>query len=333
MYSRLDSFIRSRGRLRWEVALIQHGPVLIYWIFGLGDRYPAMVAKCVKAGPAKQIVRSEAEALERLSEVPESLGIPRLLHQENGPGGACLVVQTGAPGSPLIDHLSAGRHALLSRQIKVADHWLEEFQRAIAPAEFLGRSLEPWISRCRSVLASPTSEELAVLDRAREALDRLGTRPAVPVHGDFWACNILVDRRRVSVIDWDQFHFGTPTEDIFNFLSAVSFRIFREPTRSARTLWAAFFGTSRLAQIGAQVTHATLTRHGFTADSIRHLFTLFLLTRLTTAGFAHHVPWRAFVSSWVRAGFPEPFVECSFCDPGSDEALTISGSVPALSSR
>jgi Phosphotransferase enzyme family len=312
MFSRLESFLRSLGWSRWEVALMKHGPVFIYWIFRRGERYPAIVAKFVKNSKAKEVVRSEAEILDRLRGVSDSLGIPRLLYQEEGPGGAYLLVQTGAPGSPLIDDLSPRDHAAISRQIVIAESWLDAFHRDVESKETLGQSLGPWISRCRDVLGSPTREEVALLEEAQSALDRLGTRSSVPVHGDFWAGNILLDGKRVSVIDWNRFHFGTPTEDVFNFFSATTFWPSSDPTQSARTLWEAFFETSRLTHVGARVTHATLVHHGFEAASTSNVFALFLVTRLATAEFMHHVPWRRFVSSWVKAGLPAPFSSCSF---------------------
>jgi len=312
--------------------LIRHGPVFIYWIFRQGERFPAIVAKLGTTGTAQESLRREAGALERLKHAPESMGIPRLLHQEEGRGGY-LLVQTGKRGSPLSDNVSVNDPALLSTQIRIADRWLEEFHRAVNSEGSLGRSLEPWISRCRIILAAPTAEEVVLLDVAQEALERLETRPSAPVHGDFWAGNVLAEGTRVAVIDWGRFHFGTPTEDIFHFLSTLSFHHSPRATNSARTLWENFFGTSRLTQVGGQVTHATISRHGLGADSIHHLFTLFLLGQSAYAGFVHHEPWRAFVAGWVRAGFPEPFVKCPFYGLLSEGELTISRIVPAQSTR
>lgn len=312
MFSRLESFLRSIGWSRWEVALMKHGPVFVYWVFRRGGRYPSIVAKLVKKSKATEVVRSEAAILERLSSVSDSLGIPRLLYQEEGPGGAYLLVQTGVPGSPLIDWLSPQDHATISRQLEIAENWLGAFHREVESEETLGQSSSSWIPRCRDVLGSPTSEEVVLLEAAQSALDRLGTRLSVPVHGDFWTGNILLDGKRVSVIDWNRFHFGLPTEDVFNFFSATTFRPSSDPTQSARTLWAAFFESSRLTDVGAKATRATLDRHGFESASTSNVFALFLVTRLATAEFMHHEPWRRFVSSWVKAGLPAPFSRCTF---------------------
>jgi aminoglycoside phosphotransferase len=331
MYHRLCAFLASTYPERWEVALIQHGPSRVYWVFRPGERYPAIVAKVATSAVASETLRREAEALDRLGTTSDSLGIPRLLLAEQAPCGSYLLVQSGVPGSPLVDHVAADDQPVLSRQIAVADRWLGGFQRAVRSPVPLCESLYPWISQCRDALMTPTPAEEALLDAARDALDLLAIRPSTPVHGDFWSGNVLVDGKRISVIDWDRFHFGTPIEDLFNFLSGASFRAFPDPDRSARTLWEPFFGGSRLAQLGARVTRAALDRHGLGAGLIRELFTLFLVTRLATPEFVHHGAWRSFVSSWVMAGLPEPFLECRYVD--AESAATSESRGPAAVDR
>lgn len=307
MYWQLARFLRTNQWTHWETALIHGRHVLVYWVFRPGERYPAVVARVATTGHSRELAEVEADALTRLRPFSDSLGVPRLLHQEDGPGVRRLLIQSGVRGCPLADQVSPDDRALLSRQVRIVDRWLEQFQ-CVDSGVAIGDSFEPWLSRCWEGSQTATSGEEAILiDEARVALERIGRRPATPVHGDFWAGNILVEGQRVSVIDWDRFHFGTPTEDIFNFLSAASYRNCPDAVASASLLWDAFFGNSALSEIGACITNQILLRHRLDTDLIRPLFTLFLATRLVTGGFVHDQAWQILTSCWVRSGFPRPF--------------------------
>ena len=158
-------------------------------------------------------------------------------------------------------------------------------------------------------------------------------RSAAPVHGDFWPGNVLADGKGISVIDWGRFHFGDPTEDIFHFVSTLSFHRSRETRHSARTLLENFFGRSRLTQVAGEVTRATLARHGLGPDSVRQLFATFLVGRLAAASDVHRQTWREFGAAWVRAGFPEPFNKGELSALSTEEELTASYSLPSRTSR
>jgi len=84
----------------------------------------------------------------------------------------------------------------------------------------------------------------ALLDAAAEDLPLLSATPAVAVHGDFWGHNVLVDRGRISVVDWEAFHYGAPLEDFFTFALGTVFRQLLGVERGAELIRNVFLGSS-----------------------------------------------------------------------------------------
>ena len=174
LYSHLASFLRSSGWSRWEVALLRCSPLFVYWVFRPGERFPSIVAKLATTGDSKEGLRSEANALEKLKDAPEELGIPRLLDHGDGPAGY-LLLQSGKRGLPLVDNVFKDDPAGLVEQLWIAGRWLEGFQAAVGSAGPLSRSLQVRISRWRSILVNPTAAEEALMNEAQDALDRHGS--------------------------------------------------------------------------------------------------------------------------------------------------------------
>jgi aminoglycoside phosphotransferase (APT) family kinase protein len=155
--------------------------------------------------------------------------------------------------------------------------------------------------------ARPEEVDRALISAAREQLELLAALPVVPVHGDFWAGNLLKHHRRIHVIDWGHFHYGTPTEDLHNFVAALAYRRRPTPDEEAAIMWDAFFGPSALCSLAENATTRTLERWHIPREMLRPMFVVFVMSRLALTGFSNHEAWRAFAARYVASGMPSPF--------------------------
>src|ERR1019366_9881618 len=85
-----------------------------------------------------------------------------------------------------------------------------------------------------------------LLSTASAALPLLSAVPAVAVHGDFWAKNVLAAPGRVSLVDWNAFHYGSPVEDLFTFAVAMVYQWKLAAEQGADVIWNVFLGSSAL---------------------------------------------------------------------------------------
>lgn len=74
-------------------------------------------------------------------------------------------------------------------------------------------------ARARTALGTPLVRRVeAVLRGQAEAIEAIRRMPSVPIHGDFWPANMLVDRRgQVWVVDWEGFGPGHALGDVGQF--------------------------------------------------------------------------------------------------------------------
>jgi aminoglycoside phosphotransferase (APT) family kinase protein len=126
------------------------------------------------------------------------------------------------------------------------------------------------------------------------------------VHGDFFGGNVLVAGSRVSVIDWDTFHYGAPLEDLFSFATGAVFR-YQEIELSAKLIWDAFWGSAPLATRTRAAALGTLARVGLPAERLRPLYWMYLVDRLTREGYLDTAAWRIFAAGYIAAGMPAPW--------------------------
>src|ERR1039457_5804644 len=191
MFHLAADYLRSAGWRDWDVLQLPGGADVVWWIFRRGQDIPAVVGKFCDPPAAVEAGRRECAALELLSPFADRLGLPSVLFQTDTRGGS-VYLQSGVPGKPLRDELSPSDGKHLSAQIDIAEGWLEKFQMLAPPAENSGAAF-------RQVLAG-ASERLPklLLSTASAALPLLSAVPAVAVHGDFWAKNVLAAPRRVS---------------------------------------------------------------------------------------------------------------------------------------
>ena len=297
MFHLVASWLRAQGWREWSVAQIQTDS-LVWWIFAPGATAPTVIGKLPRTALDVEIARREAAALEALAPAAEALHVPRLLFQTELDDGRFLFLQSGLTGVPLADK---------------ADHfdlilpWLDRFQSSAPAAGSLEEAVRCAIALCRTKLPDLTSAEGRLLAAAAEAAPRLRPFAATAVHGDFWAGNILREGDRLAVVDWSNYHPGSPLEDLHNFAAAQGYESRGGGEDRMQSMWRVFFGDSPLALRTREFSARILDARGFPQDLLRPLFLLFLVRRIACIEFSNHAAWRRFAGRYVEAGLPAPF--------------------------
>jgi Ser/Thr protein kinase RdoA (MazF antagonist) len=222
-----------------------------------------------------------------------------VLFQTEASGGF-VYLQSGVPGKPLRNELSPSGGKLLSAQIDVAEDWLEKFQMLAPPAEDSGAAF-------RQVLAGASVRlPTLLLSTANAALPLLSAVPAVAVHGDFWAKNVLTASGCVSVVDWDAFHYGSPVEDLFTFAVAMAYQWKLDAEQGADVIWNVFLGSSPLTARTRAGALRTLARWNLSQNLLAPLFLISLVSRLGRTELGDNPAWHVFAARYAGAGLPSP---------------------------
>jgi hypothetical protein len=294
MFHPLAEYLREQGWERWSVAQVET-KLLIWLIFTPGDSTPRIVGKLPRTALDVAICRREAAALCKLAGVADALGIPKLLLSCDLPGGKFLFVQSGVPGLPVPDRIP------LSDVIP----WLENFQNGLGCEGTVAETAAEVASIChRQVDLTP--EERRLLDLAISSQE-LGRVAACAAHGDFWAGNIYSRNGRFYVFDWSNFHYGSPVEDVYNFIADQGYRGQSGVEAGMESLWRVFFGSTMQPAPGEIITRSILAARGIDSHAIGPLFLVFLATRLARVEFSTHAAWRLFIRRFLEAGAPTPF--------------------------
>ena len=299
MFHLAADYLRSAGWRDWDVLQLPGGAGVVWWIFRRGQDIPAVVGKFCGPPAAVAAGRRECAALELLSPFADQLGLPSVLFQTEARGGF-VYLQSGVPGKPLRNELSPSGGKLLSAQIDVAEDWLEKFQMLAPPAEDSGAAF-------RQVLAGASVRlpEL-LLSTANAALPLLSAVPAVAVHGDFWAKNVLTAPGCVSVVDWDAFHYGSPVEDLFTFAVAMAYQWKLDAEQGADVIWNVFLGSSPLTARTRAGALRTLARWNLSQNLLAPLFLISLVSRLGRTELDDNPAWHVFAARYAGAGLPSP---------------------------
>lgn len=299
MFHLAADYLRSAGWRDWDVLQLPGGAGVVWWIFRRGQDIPAVVGKFCGLPAAVEAGRRECAALELLSPFADQLGLPSVLFQTEARGGF-VYLQSGVPGKPLRNELSPSGGKLLSAQIDVAEDWLEKFQMLAPPAEDSGAAF-------RQVLAGASVRlpEL-LLSTANAALPLLSAVPAVAVHGDFWAKNVLTAPGCVSVVDWDAFHYGSPVEDLFTFAVAMAYQWKLDAEQGADVIWNVFLGSSPLTARTRAGALRTLARWNLSQNLLAPLFLISLVSRLGRTELDDNPAWHVFAARYAGAGLPSP---------------------------
>lgn len=298
MFHLAADYLRRTGWKEWDVLQLP-GAGIGWWIFRKGQDIPACVGKFYRLPGAIEGGRRECATLEMLSPLADQLGIPKFLFQADAPGGF-IYLQTGVPGKPLRNELSLAGGKLLLAQMDIAEEWLEKFQTLAPPAQDSAAAFRQ--------AAAGASEQLPelLLSTATAALPRLASVPAVAVHGDFWAKNVLTAPGRVSVVDWDGFHYGSPLEDLFTFAVATAYAWGLDARQGADVIWNVLLGSSPLAARTRAAALRILERWNISRDLLAPLFLIALVSRLSRTELDDNPAWHIFAARYAGAGLPPP---------------------------
>ena len=260
---------------------------------------PRWIAKSSGDAIGIASVRKEYEALAYLASWAEPLGIPRIIDWEDTGGEVCLIV-TGAAGSAAATPLRVDRRSPVPGYFNRAAEWLARFQQLV-PAR---------TSVSLATLSRAVADELQTQPGYGALLDGIlgmlrnpgaaGDHAAPPIHGDFWATNVLLSDRQINVIDWDYFGPGFPFEDLFSFVIYQQYVMPNRYCTLPESYLHCIFSDSPVCQF-VKRHFATL----FSPDQARLYFYGFLgrrICRETTAA----EQWRTLLERLAAAKYPAP---------------------------
>lgn len=295
MYYLAARYLREAGWTEWDIIQIKRG---IWLIFPPRQDTPAIVGKFSSLPERRAAARSECAALKALASCATELSIPRLLFEQETTQGF-LHLQSALPGRPLRDELLPSDDARIATQLEIAERWLEKFRFAPSRGD-LGTALREILSLASGKLPQ------ALLDATAEDLPLLSATPAVAVHGDFWGHNVLVDRGRISVVDWEAFHYGAPLEDFFTFALGTVFQQLQDRDRCVELIRNLFLGSSPLSTRIWAGAARILAREGLSQNLLRTMFLMYLINRTVRVRFADTAALYAFARHYVDMGMPAP---------------------------
>jgi hypothetical protein len=292
--------LREAGWGEWDAIQLRASRNVVWLIFRPGDKTPAAVAKMTVLAGDREQARRACATLEYLAPFAGQLSIPRLLATHDT-GTAFFHIETAMPGKPLPVELSPSDGALVTALLEKIEGWLERFQ-ALVPRR---GSVDAVLGQTLPSIAPGRVPE-ALLGALTDLLPQLSMVPAVAVHGDLFGGNVLVAGPRVSVIDWNTFHYGSPLEDVLSFAATATFQ-WKHAGRSADLLWNAFFGSSPLAACTRKAAVRALARFKLSQTLLRPIFMMLLVDRITRGDYGDVPAWNAVAARYVSAGMPAPW--------------------------
>jgi hypothetical protein len=179
---------------------------------------PKVVVKFARSAAEEELLRHESHMLRQLAEArPELAGVPKALFLERRCGRLALG-ESALDGEPAVWQLDGDRFGAVCDSVT---DWLvglargAELHRGTSWRERLVE--EPLARFARDYAAVVSPDEIA---GARTALSTLGDLPAVFEQRDCAPWNILLERGRVSVADWESAEpAGLPALDLVYFLT------------------------------------------------------------------------------------------------------------------
>lgn len=148
-------------------------------------------------------------------------------------------LQRKVPGRPATDLLPGPDGVRIARRIAEAAHKLHEASVPAGPRHTIGDELRI-LDRCLACVATERPALETRIGRLRAACERLAARmPHArprPIHRDFYGDQVIVDRDRVYLIDFDLYCTGDSALDVGNFLGHLTeqaLRTFGDPTALA----------------------------------------------------------------------------------------------------
>ena len=265
---------------------------LVWWISTPDQPFPVMVAKLAMTPLQAQLCHLEAEALSALEPISQRLRIPRLLVRANLAPDRVFLLQSGVSGTPCSE---------TSPPITTAIAWLMQFQKAAAAVGTAADALCLSMARCQRRLGHLTDGERTLMQTAERCLPELAVLPAFPIHGDFWAGNLLRSAAGIGVIDWSNYRSGSPLDDLLTLLASSV-----HCSHGREGIWRFFFTPTPLNVPARRAIEDMLAVHAIPRTKLAPLITCFLVHRLASTEFSDNDDWRATIARAAASGIQEP---------------------------
>ncbi|MCH7755661.1 methyltransferase domain-containing protein, partial [candidate division KSB1 bacterium] len=164
--------------------------------------------------------------------------IPSFSHTDNFDDSQILI-QSALPGKHLIGLLNASKNPDYESERKVffckldlVKNWLIEFHKSVQTGHFKFTDKECELKVTKLLANFPKKSE----NQKEELINQLkaagqNSFPRIPQHGDFCDSNILINKNRVYVVDWESYSAtDLPLFDVFHILTTaiISFFLFKE---------------------------------------------------------------------------------------------------------
>lgn len=304
MFHTVAEYLRAQGWSSWNVVQLRSTSGVVWWIFRPGNSSPALIGKCHLSPADARRGKHEADTLQMLQHVTD-LGIPTLEFTSSPRPDLFISLQRAVPGKPWKDELRPDHAELIGDYLKRISEWVAQLQARVRAPMPLSREAEELRHRSSAHLQS--SEEQQLFSSFASNSEAFASIPAVAAHGDLWPGNVLEMAGKIHVIDWATFHYGSPLEDLHNFIVGATHQRTRTMESSTDELWKLFFGHSPLTKLLQSKTSEHLSRLSLGVEVIQPLFQMFLVQRLVHPEFRYHSTWRQFTARYVREGMPTPF--------------------------
>jgi hypothetical protein len=192
-----------------------------------------------------------------------------------------LWVQRLVPGTPMVDLLEepltplpqgAAWLSTLGRRAAEAAHKIHTSGIPTRRTHYIENELQILaqrftnLSQQRPLLASRLDH---LLTKLRQIAATLASRPACPIHRDYYPDQLLVNGRDLTIVDFDLFCHGDPALDIGNFIGhniELALRVHHDPTalnhvsNACKSTYIELAGESHRAAIDVY-TRLTVARH------------------------------------------------------------------------
>jgi aminoglycoside phosphotransferase (APT) family kinase protein len=273
-----------------------------YLVFERGSARPVCV---VDTGGAPETNRRHAALQQLHARIPDLTAEPlacvpcegeRAMHVESGLAGIPWFALGRTFQTHADWHSVAERAAAALRAFHAAVRDIPEWSEVVAPGDELRRQLFVALAR-----RMPLREEAcALIDARAQALDALGKRRYPWQHGDFSLNNLLVDRKSVGIIDFEELgDTCMPLHDEIGLAISVGLTYPQAPLSVAECFNTCVFREAdeqglQWEQVEGLVLHHLLFRINGCAATSRRAALAALLSALLQAFTAHP---RAFMSS------------------------------------
>ena len=293
MFHIVAEYLRAAGWSSWNVVQLRSTSGVVWWIFRPGNAGPELIGKCHLSPDEARRGKHEADTLQMLQSAVD-LGVPALAFTSNPRPDRFVSLQTAVPGKPWKDELRPHHAALIGDYLERISEWIGRLQAGVRGSMPLSHAADELRHRSSALGRSPEEERL--FSSFESISETFTSIPAVAAHGDLWPGNVLEMEGKIHVIDWATFHYGSPLEDLHNFVVGATHQRTRSMDSTADELWKLFFGRSPLTKLLQSKTIEHLNRLSLGLEVIQPLFQMFLVQRLVHPEFRYHSTWRTFTS-------------------------------------